>query len=178
MSIYKPKPTPVPDNLLPYTVDEFRRISGALALLETDGVNFHSLSEVPGTDVIALTVYADAGVFGPYEGLYRFDSVFGWTYVGDGLKSVQTVTDPTYTAVVTDHIILIDASSNNVVVTLPTAVGISGKVYSCKRIDNSSNTVTIEGDGSETIDESADFPLFPLEYIEPVSDSSNWWIAG
>lgn len=56
-----------------------------------------------------------------------------------------------YTATATDHTIICDATSAAFTVTLPPATGLSGTVYVVKKID-ASNTVTIDGDASETID--------------------------
>ncbi len=79
---YAPGPAPTEDGLLPYVVDELRRISDALSLLETDGVHFHSLDNTPNKDITAMVVYAKAGVLGVNEGVYRMDSGGSWAYVG------------------------------------------------------------------------------------------------
>lgn len=76
--------------------------------------------------------------------------------------------------------VLVDASSNAVTVTLPTAAsaysdGVGGR-FSIKAIDTS-NTVTVDADGTETIDGSLTF-VFASQYdaIEIQSDGSNWFI--
>jgi len=61
---------------------ELRRVADALELLETSGVHFNPLTETPNKDIIALTVYANAGVLGANEGIYRRDSGGSWAYVG------------------------------------------------------------------------------------------------
>ena len=57
----------------------------------------------------------------------------------------------TYNALITDDLILCDATSGSFFVTLPTAVGNSGKQIFIKKIAGS-NIVTVEPFGSETID--------------------------
>lgn len=50
------------------------------------------------------------------------------------------------------HTLRVDATSANRTVTLPAASGCSGRIYVVKKIDSSGNTVTIDGNASETID--------------------------
>lgn len=51
-----------------------------------------------------------------------------------------------------ESIILCDATGGNITVNLPAASGVTDRVYNIKKTDASANTVTIDGDGSETID--------------------------
>jgi hypothetical protein len=50
------------------------------------------------------------------------------------------------------HTVRVDASGANRTITLPAASGCTGRVYIIKKIDATVNTVTIDGDTSETID--------------------------
>jgi len=74
---------------------------------------------------------------------------------------------------------IIDASSNNVTVTLPSSTN-AGRMMVFKRKDSSSNTVTIQRNGSDTIDESTSFQLYyKFETLTLVSDGgnpTNWYI--
>lgn len=74
---------------------------------------------------------------------------------------------------------IIDASSNNVTVTLPSSTS-AGRMMVFKRKDNSSNTVTIQRNGSDTIDESTSFQLYyKFETLTLVSDGgnpTNWYV--
>ena len=62
----------------------------------------------------------------------------------------------TYTADITvgqtNSVIRIDASGGNRTVTFPTASGCTGRIYIVKKIDSSSNTVSIAANGTEAID--------------------------
>ncbi len=83
----------------------------------------------------------------------------------------------TYTLTETDNILLGDATSATFTITLPTAVGINGRRYTIKKTDSSINFVTVDGDGSETIDGDTSFDLeLQDEVIEVVSNGNNWAI--
>lgn len=74
-------------------------------------------------------------------------------------------------------IIVCDASSAAITVNLPAAADSAGFVYYIKKVDSSSNTVTIDGNGSETIDDSAS-QIITSQYdcITVVCDGTQWWI--
>jgi len=81
------------------------------------------------------------------------------------------------TVLATDAILLADATSGAVTLTLPAASAVSGRVYNFKKIDSSSNNVTIARDGSDTIDGATSFVLdSQYEAITLVSNGSNWFI--
>lgn len=79
----------------------------------------------------------------------------------------------------TDEITAVSASGAARIITLPTAVGIAGRVYTIKKIDSSANTVTIDGNGSQTIDGSTTQVLYAQwDWIKIISDGANWLIIG
>jgi len=80
-----------------------------------------------------------------------------------------------YTVLATDAIILADATAGDITVTLPTAVGIAGRNYIIKKTDTTSNKVTIEGNGTETINlELKQELLFEGDAPQLASDGANW----
>ncbi|MBV6514153.1 MAG: hypothetical protein FMNOHCHN_03743 [Ignavibacteriaceae bacterium] len=83
-----------------------------------------------------------------------------------------------YTATTSDDIIKCDATSGSFIITLPTASGNTGKVFYIIKTDSSlSNAVTIEPDGTETIDGYTNRILTTQhEQLQIVSDGSNWLI--
>lgn len=86
-------------------------------------------------------------------------------------------TDSPYTATATDHTILGDATGGAITVNLPTAVGIDGRTYTIKKVDASGNAVTVDGDGSETIDGAATNALSTQwDSVTVQSDGANWVI--
>lgn len=93
---------------------------------------------------------------------------------GSGNVTIQT---SNYTALSSDDIILVDASSNPVEITLPLAITLSGHSYSIKKIDNSTNVVTILPSGSDLIDgEISQIYNAPMTSVIWDSDGiSNWY---
>lgn len=94
--------------------------------------------------------------------------------------NVTSVSSSSYTVLSTDSVILVDASSNDVTLNLPTAVGINGKEYVVKRIDDaSSNTydVIVDGSTTETLDgDLVKYIATKNGSIRIVSDNANWQI--
>lgn len=92
-------------------------------------------------------------------------------------KVVSESTTP-YTILATDHFVQIDATSGTITAVLPTAVGIEGVKYSVIKIDVSANAVTLDGDGSETINGAANVALAAqFNVVEVISDGANWIIT-
>jgi len=95
----------------------------------------------------------------------------------NGTFTTSTQTGTTYTVGSTDTVVFADATSNNVAITLPAAVGVAGYRFYIKRIDSSGHTVTIQRTGSDTIDGMTSFTL-DLQYtaFAVVSNGSAWYI--
>ncbi|MCI5056881.1 MAG: hypothetical protein MRY83_12275 [Flavobacteriales bacterium] len=82
-----------------------------------------------------------------------------------------------YTALITDEVILVDASAGDVTITLPTASGIAGKKYYFKKDDGTANNVIIDGNGAETIDGNATVSTnVAFQGWTMISDGTNWKI--
>jgi len=89
----------------------------------------------------------------------------GWT-----VKSVST----NYNAN-DGEIVLVDASGGAVTVTLPSPS--NGARVRVKKIDSSSNTVTVQPSGTETIDGASSHSISQqYETYEYVSDGTNWYV--
>jgi hypothetical protein len=84
-----------------------------------------------------------------------------------------------YTATYDDQIILVDSTSAIVTITLPTAVGITGRRYTIKdwKGTSATNNITVATTSSQKID-GASTQVFATNYqaIEVASDGSNWSI--
>lgn len=82
-----------------------------------------------------------------------------------------------YTALTTDDVILCDCTSAGFTITLPAAASSEGVQLHIKKIDSSSNVLTIDGNASETIDgattqtTSTQYDSFTI-----VCDGTEWWI--
>lgn len=83
----------------------------------------------------------------------------------------------TYTILASDGVILCNSSGGAFTVTLPTAVGITGKKYYVKKTDTSANAVTLDANGSETIDAVVSTYLRTQnDFIMVISDGTNWQV--
>lgn len=93
-----------------------------------------------------------------------------------GVVSIVTKTGD-YTLTTSDDVVLVDASGGNRTITLPAVSGIAGTVYEVKKIDSSGNTVTLDGNGSETIDGQTT-QVITAQYtsITVITDGSAWYI--
>jgi hypothetical protein len=94
--------------------------------------------------------------------------------------SVQAKT-ANYVILVTDKLITMDATAGNRTLTLPTAVGYSGRPFILKKIDSSSNTVQLLTTSAQTIDGNASGALYlrlQWDTIKLVSNGFNWLIEG
>ena len=101
----------------------------------------------------------------------------GWRKVPDVSLDTSTRTASTYTITNNDAVIIADATSNNVTITLPTASTFAGYRFYVKRKDASANTVTIARSASDTID-GATSQTLDRQYTSAtiVSDGTNWYI--
>jgi len=79
-------------------------------------------------------------------------SLSGSLLVANGLSMATVAKTSGYTATAADYTILCDASSAAFTVTLPAATSHTGRIYHIKKTDSSGNGVTVDGNGSETID--------------------------
>ena len=83
-----------------------------------------------------------------------------------------------HTALVTDLVLLCDATSGVLTISLPAAAPNIGVHYHIKKIDSSGNAVTIDGDGSETIDRDATVDITTQdESLHVVCDGNDWFIV-
>ena len=81
-----------------------------------------------------------------------------------------------YTPVRDDDVILCDATGGVFNISLPTAAGIRGKIYLIKKIDTSSNKVTVDTFGTETIDDQLTQELKKYDALMVISDDTNWQV--
>jgi hypothetical protein len=112
--------------------------------------------------------------------IVTFDSANGKLQSRDvktvGIENLITVTS-TYTVLATDNTVLGDATAGAFTITLPPANGLSGKIYTFKKIDSGGGNVTIDGDGAETIDGNATFVLQNHhKYVTVQTDGVTWYV--
>lgn len=80
--------------------------------------------------------------------LYLQSGTLGRTIFGGSLETPYVAKTSTYTAAASDY--TIDCTSGTFTVNLPTAVGITGRIYVIK--NSGAGVITIDGNGTETID--------------------------
>lgn len=91
-------------------------------------------------------------------------------------KNVTIVTD-NYTIRSLDDLILVDASSNNITISVPSATSNPGKEFDIKKIDSTSNEVIVDAYNAETIDgELTQIIDCQYDTMDIVSTSTNWVI--
>lgn len=101
------------------------------------------------------------------------------TYLAAYLATSPAVVTKTanYTITNADSVILANAASGPFTLSLPPAAT-ANKTYTIKKIDNTSNAVTIDGNGSETIDDAlTQVVTIPKTSLTFVTDGSNWHIT-
>lgn len=96
--------------------------------------------------------------------------VVTYTVVTKTLSYTESTTSGT-------QIILCNATTGNIIVSLPTAVG-NTTTFIIKKIDSSTNTITIDGYGNETIDGSYTAPIYNQNNtVTIVSNNVNWFVV-
>jgi hypothetical protein len=128
-----------------------------------------------GSGYIEITEYYNNGAIGTATNVTGIVAVAnGGTGVTGAIAAAKTTT---YAILTTDQVILVDGTSA-FTTTLPTAVGVTGKQYTIKRIDQTlANAVTIATTSSQTIDGVTTRKLMTqYEQFTVVSDGTNWQI--
>ena len=99
-----------------------------------------------------------------------------WGSPGNTVFTTNTQT-VSYTVGKSDTVIFADATSGNLTVTLPSAPSVPGYRFYIKRIDGSTNVVTLTCNGSGGIDGATNMTI-GRQYtsVEVISNGNNWYI--
>jgi hypothetical protein len=101
--------------------------------------------------------------------------------IGSFSTDVELFVNGTHSLDSTNCTAFADASAGQVQFSLPTASGISGRIYIIKKTDNSANAVVVAPNGAETIDGTAgNYTIAGGSRGKVIiqSDGSNWYIIG
>lgn len=123
-------------------------LNGILLKLDTDW------QEVGVVGTISTTFQIDIALVVGDELQVRIDTFGGYINAATGASPIYSISTKAinYVALLTDDIVLVDASGGDVTITLPLVSTSNGKKYSFKKIDVSAFNMIIDGDGVETID--------------------------
>lgn len=140
---------------------------------------------VPGTDnTYDIGDWSGGGKIARHSG--SWDAAFGSATAPTSTVKITGSFAPTITSTAIDltltiahYTITVDASGAARTITLPTAVGIQGRVYIVKKTDSSGNAVTIATTSSQTID-GASTKVINTQYAGYLvqSNNANWVIIG
>jgi len=89
-------------------------------------------------------------------------------------SSTTAVSSTPYTVLSTDEVVLVDPTSANITVDLPAAGSNSGRTVTIKHYSGSTNTVTVDGNSSETIDGTTTIVLSTRASATLVCDGVGW----
>ena len=98
-------------------------------------------------------------------------------HVNGSAALALTVVGNFYTLSDSDCVVLVSTSDMYPGVTLPSATGIAGRVYTIKVV-LCFYPLTVGTYSSQTIDRNSSVTLTDLEWVTVVSDGSDWWIIG
>jgi hypothetical protein len=151
----------------------FRESGTVVADIDTSALRLYTGSIRPLTNGVASAGTSSIR----FSDVFSIDGDFSGTLTTAGLATgVQTITAASDTLVDTDHTNLCDCTSNAITINLPAAS--AGQQFVIKKIDSSSNAVTIDGFGSETIDGGLTAVInTQYESVTIISDGSNWFIV-
>ncbi|MCH8839041.1 MAG: hypothetical protein IIA60_14815 [Candidatus Marinimicrobia bacterium] len=128
-------------------------------------------TDFASTAVDQFLIRAAGGV-----GIGTASPIAGTLSLGGGLVVNVVTKTAAYTATTSDRVILCNPGTP-FIVTLPAASSVTGLLLTIKHI-GSANIVTIEPNGTESIEESTTYDLDPATVVTIVSDGTNWWIIG
>lgn len=108
---------------------------------------------------LGATVKVAAATFGTGITTPYYTASNGTTILHETTWGAIRSTSSSITADFNDGMILVDATGGARTITLKAATNMAGKVYVVKKVDASANTVTVDGNGAETVDGAATYVL-------------------
>lgn len=98
-----------------------------------------------------------------------------WTSFANTAYSAKSAN---YTATLADEVIVVNATSGAITITLPLASGNTGKKYTIKKSDGTVNKVIISRSGSDYVETGSSFALYNLnDRVEFICSGTGWEIV-
>lgn len=136
-------------------------------LIVFDGTNWQT------TDLLIQPVNTPAVLHQWFNSYNATTGVFGQLQPNaTDIANPYTAVSANYAVLATDY--QIECTANSFTVTLPTAVGVVGKIYSIK--NSGTGTITVATTASQTIDGSLTQPLTQYDNLVVMSNGSAWII--
>lgn len=141
-------------------------VSGSAHIIQEEGVSLTARSKLNFIGA-AVTATDDA-----------VNDATKITITASASSLTVTSTSATPYSASANEVVLMDATAGAKTVNLPAAATAgSGGILYVKKVDTSTNTVTVDGNAAETIDGSLTYVITtPYDSIQLVSDGSNWSI--
>lgn len=141
-------------------LDTLTGISGSITGVQEQADILDNISDLTGTGLLEKTGVSAMAVRGvgtsdPANVLTRLDSDNRYNRIGEGLYVNVRSVSASGNVASNDYAILVNASGGAVTMTLPAAASSTGQVVNVKKTDASANSVTLDGNGAETIDGAA-----------------------
>lgn len=146
------------------TIETVRR---ALKVIAGSGISLNLTDGGAGTEEAQLTITNTGGGGG---GGASTTQVMAYRLFTAGVGASST------TALSTDYTIAVDATTTFATVNLPAASSVTGQIFAVKHLASSSNSVTIDASGAETIDGATTATLTPGAAMTLQSTGSAWVI--
>lgn len=138
------------------------------------GVGLTPQSADPSNPTEGLLFYSDGTPRA--EGLWVYTNGAFVAVMSSSSTLAVTTKTANYTVTTADDVIITDATGGTFTLTLPTAVGNTGKMFLIHRKDGTATNVIIDGNSTETIDGDTTLILAGrYTSIQIVSDGSNWY---
>lgn len=153
----------------------FDKSGGGQVMLVADAAHGHGVVFYGGLQSQNNTLDNGSGVLTTTNDVH----VGEWLYVtgnvlttGGGYSAAVTTKTVSYSIGSTDSTVLLNGTS--LTATLPTAAGITGRIYTVKQV--SASTGTVATTSSQTIDGATTKTLAQYKFVTVQSDGSNWLI--
>ncbi len=90
--------------------------------------------------------------------------------------SYRTTTGTPVNLLITDYVLLVDATAGTVTLNLLAAATVPGRSFRIKKIDSTFNPVNVTRAGSDTIDGQTVYSMFQqYQSVDIFSNATNWW---